>query len=113
MDVFDIMLTSDFSQIFKTIGMEESSGYSSILQQKLVTRTGEPAPEGLILGTPAEEHFKNLLLTNVNAGSTDMMVISVGSDRFNETLERDDADSTCTGPFPIVGTPEEILQARR
>ena len=111
--VFDIVLTSDFDQIFKTIELEERSGLSSLRDRKLVPRSGEPVFEGRIMGEPAEDHYDDLLQRYVNAGTTDMMIVSVGTATFNNSLDRNDTDSVHTGPFPIVATPEEIIQARR
>ena len=110
--VFDIVLTSDFEQIFKTIGLEDQSGLTSLRDRKLVPRSGEPVT-GRIMGEDAADYYGNLLQTYVNAGTTDMMIISVGTVAFNNSLDQNDTDSVNTGPFPVVGTPEEILQARR
>ena len=111
--VFEIVVESDFDQIFKTIGLEDKCGLSSLRERKLVPRSGEPLTTGTIMGMPAEEHYDDLLSRYVNAGTSDMMVISVGTAAFNNSLSRNDTDSVNTGPFPVVASPEEILQARR
>ena len=111
--VFEIVLKSDFLTIFKTIGLDLKSGNTSLRSEELTSRTGEPLPEGTVLGVPASEYFDGLLYTYINAGNSDLMVTSVGSAGFAHSMERNDTDSTCTGPFPVVGTPEEIIQMRR
>ena len=111
--VFEIVLKSDFLTIFKTIGLDAKSGNTSLRNEELVSRSGEPMPTGTVLGVPASEYFDGLLYTFINAGNSDLMVRSVGSVGFDYTLERNDTDSTCTGPFPVIGTPEEIIQMRR
>lgn len=111
--IFEIVLESDFDQIFRIIDLEQKSGYSDLRDRKLVPRSGEPLTTGTIMGAPAEEHYADLLGRYVNAGTSDMMVISVGTAAFNNSLDRNDTDSVNTGPFPVVGTPEEILQVRR
>ena len=111
--IFDIVLESDFDQIFRTIDLEQKSGLSDLRDRKLVPRSGEPLTNGTIMGIPAEEHYADLLGRYVNAGTSDMMVISVGTAAFNNSMDRNDTDSVNTGPFQIVATPEEILQARR
>ena len=113
MTIFDIVLTSDFDQIFKTIELEERSGLSSLRDRKLIPRSGEPAFEGRIMGDPAEDHYDDLLQRYINAGTTDMMVVSVGTATFNNAMDRNDTDSVNTGPFPVVATPEEIVQTRK
>ena len=112
-EIFDIMLESDFDQIFQTIDLEEKSGIAGLRDRKLIPRSGEPLTTGTIMGMPAEEHYADLLGRYVNAGTTDMMVVSVGTASFNNSLDRNDTDSVNTGPFPIVASPEEIIQARR
>ena len=111
--VFDIVLTSDFDQIFKTIELEDRSGLSTLRDRKLVPRSGEPPFEGRILGEPAESHYDDLLQRYVNAGTTNMMIVSAGTATFNNSLDRNDTDSVNTGPYPIVATPEEIIQTRK
>ena len=111
--IFDIVLESDFDQIFRTIGLEEASGIAGLRDRKLIPRSGEPLTTGTIMGMPAEEHYADLLGRYVNAGTTDMMVVSVGTASFNNSLDRNDTDSVNTGPFPVVASPEEIIQARR
>ena len=110
---FEIVLESDFDQIFRTIDLEEKSGLSTLRDRKLVPRSGEPVTTGTIMGLPAEEHYADLLDRYVNAGTSDMMVVSVGTATFNNSLDRNDTDSVNTGPFPVVATPEEIIQTRR
>lgn len=111
--IFDIVLTSDFDRIYQTIELEEKSGLSSLRDRKLVPRSGEPPFQGNILGEPAEVHYDDLLQRYVNAGTSHMMIVSVGTSTFNSSLDRNDTDSVNTGPFPIVATPEEIIQTRR
>ena len=111
--IFEIMVESDFDRIFHTIDLEEKSGLSTLRDRKLVPRSGEPLTSGTIMGMPADEHYADLLSRYVNAGTSDMMVVSVGTATFNNSLERNDTDSVNTGPFPVVATPAEILQARR
>ena len=111
-DAFEIVQTSDFAQIFKTIGLDQASGIPSLRNEELVSRTDEPLPDGLVLGVPAEEHFRDLLYLNANAGTGDMMIVSRGTIGFAESMERD-TDSTNTGPYPVIGSPEEIIQMRQ
>ena len=111
-DAFEIVLDSDFAQIFKTIGLDQASGIPSLRNEELVSRTDEPLPDGLVLGVPAEEHFRDLLYLNANAGTADMMIVSRGTIGFVESMDRD-TDSTNTGPYPVIGSPEEIIQMRR
>ena len=92
--------------------LEAATGFTSALDRKLVSRTGEPMPTGLVLGVPAEEHFGDLLAHNANAGNSDLMITSAGTQSFVESMPADDR-STCTGPFQVVGSPEEIIQTRR
>ena len=106
------MLKSDFDAIFTIVELEAATGFSSSLDKKLVSRTGEPMPTGLVLGVPAEEHFQDHLAHNVNAGNSDLMITSVGTQGFVDSMPRED-QSVCTGPFDIVGTPDEIIQTRR
>ena len=103
---------SDFDAIFTIVELEASTGFSSSLNKELVSRTGEPMPTGLVLGVPAKEHFDDHLAHNVNAGNSDLMITSIGTQGFVDSMPRDD-QSTCTGPYPVVGTPEEIIQTRR
>ena len=112
-DAFEIVLDSDFAQIFRTIGLDQASGIPSLRDEELASRTDEPLPDGLILGVPAEDHFKELLYTNANAGTADMMIVSRGTIGFIESMDRNDTDSVNTGPYPVIGSPEEILQMRR
>ena len=111
--IFEIMLESDFDAIFRTIDLEEKSGLSSLRDRKLVPRSGEPLTSGTIMGMPADEHYADLLGRYVNAGTSDMMVISVGTAAFNNSMDRNDTDSVNTGPFPVVASPGEIVQTRR
>ena len=86
--VFDIILTSDFDQIFKTIDLEDKNGFTSLRDRKLVPRSGEPPFDGRILGEPAEDHYDDLLQRYVNAGTSNMMIVSVGTATFNNSLDR-------------------------
>lgn len=113
MRIFEIVLDSDFDQIFRTIGLEERSGLTAARDRRLVPRSGEPLTSGTIMGMPAEDHYADLLDRYVNAGTSDMMIVSVGTAAFNNSLERSETDSVNTGPFQVVATPAEILQVRR
>ena len=112
-EVFDLMLELDFLQIFQTIESHEAIGLGSSRDLRLASRSGEPMPEGFVLGVPANDHFKNLLHGYINAGTNDLMVIDVGTVRFIDSMDRNDTDSVNTGPFPIVATPNEINQMHR
>ena len=112
-DAFEIVLDSDFATIFQTIGLDQASGIPSLRDEELVSRTDEPLPDGMILGVPAEDHFRELLYTNANAGTADMMIVTRGTIGFIESMDRNDTDSVNTGPYPVIGSPEEILQMRR
>ena len=111
-ELFEIVLKSDFDQIFTIVELEAATGFNSALDRELVSRTGEPMPTGLVLGIPAEEHFKDLLAHNSNAGNSDLMITSIGTQGFVESMPAEN-QSSCTGPFPVVGSPEEIIQTRR
>ena len=110
--MFEIVLKSDFDEIFTIVELEAATGFNSALDRKLVSRTGEPMPTGLVLGVPAEEHFSDLLAHNSNAGNSDLMITSAGTQSFVESMPDRENQSTCTGPFPVVGSPDQIIQTR-
>ena len=112
-DVFDIMLTSDFAMIFRTIGLEEEFGFPSLHSSKLVPRSGEPVTDGNIFGVPAEDHYRTVLQSYINAGSSDMMITSIGTASFVRSMDQSDTDSENTGPYPVIGSPSDIIQTRR
>ena len=112
-DVFDIMLTSDFAMIFRTIGLEEEFGFPSLHSSKLVPRSGEPVTDGNILGVPAEDHYRTVLQSYINAGSSDMMITSIGTASFVQSMDQSDTDSENTGPYPVIASPADIIQTRR
>ena len=112
-EVFEIMLTSDFAQIFRTIGLEAEFGFPSLHNSKLVPRSGEEVHDGNILNMPAEDHLRNVLHSYINAGSSDMMVTSTGTASFIQSMDQSDTDSENTGPYPIIASPADIIQARR
>ena len=112
-EVFEIMLTSDFAQIFRTIGLEAEFGFPSLHTSKLVPRSGEEVHDGNILNAPAEDHLRNVLQSYINAGSSDMMITSTGTASFIQSMDQSDTDSENTGPYPIIASPADIIQARR
>ena len=108
-----IMINTDWTVLFKTVGLDEASRLRTMKNEVLVPvdEDANPMPEGAVMDQPSAADYLEVVHGGyLNCGNLDLIVVD--TEAFAESCDNDDTASCATGPFEVPSS-EDIIQLRK